>query len=40
MPDVIATSAAALGAMDIQYVELADQISKDDRAVAGALLVS
>src|SRR5215471_16797301 len=31
----IATSAAALGAVNIQHVELADQISKDDCAIAG-----
>jgi hypothetical protein len=34
MLHTITTSAAALGAVDIQHVELANQISKDDCAIA------
>jgi hypothetical protein len=34
MLHAITTSAAALGAVDIQPVELADQISEDDCAIA------
>src|SRR5262249_12913335 len=32
---LIATGAAALGAVDIKHIELADQIAEDDCAVAG-----
>src|SRR5262249_28051042 len=33
--DAVSTRASALGALDAQHVELADQVAEDDRAVAG-----
>jgi hypothetical protein len=35
MLNPIAASAAAFGTVNVQHVELPDQITKDDRAVAG-----
>jgi hypothetical protein len=40
MLHTITTSAAALGAVDIKHVELADLISEDDCAIAGHLCLS
>jgi hypothetical protein len=35
MLHAVATSAATFAAVNVQHVELADQISKDDCAIAG-----